>query len=101
MNVLHQLQDKLARALSGLVADPAPYAAVLRPEQGPKSGGYQANCAMSLGRGLGNKPPREVAAQIVGRLDLGDMLEPPEVAGPGFINLRMRKDWLGKQLQAM
>src|SRR5262245_39858015 len=101
MNVLHQLQDKLARALSGLVADPAPYVAMLKPAQDPKFGDYQANCAMSLGKALGGKPPREVAAQIVGRLDLGDMLEPPEVAGPGFINLRMRKDWLGKQLQAM
>jgi arginyl-tRNA synthetase len=101
MNVLHQLQAKLARALAGLVADPAPYAAMLKPAQDPKFGDYQANCAMSLGKALGNKPPREVAAQIVAKLDLGDMLEPPEIAGPGFINLRLRKDWLGKQLQAM
>jgi arginyl-tRNA synthetase len=101
MNVLHQLQAKLARALSGLVADPAPYAAMLKPAQDPKFGDYQANCAMSLGKALGGKPPREVAARIVARLDLGDMLEPPEVAGPGFINLRLRTDWLGKQLQAM
>jgi arginyl-tRNA synthetase len=101
MNVLWQLQGKLARALSGLVADPAPYAAMLKPAQDPKFGDYQANCAMSLGKALGGKPPREVAAQIVANLDLGDMLEPPEVAGPGFINLRLRKDWLGKQLRAM
>jgi arginyl-tRNA synthetase len=101
MNVLHQLQAKLAQALTGLVADPAPYAAMLKPAQDPKFGDYQANCAMSLAKVLGGKPPREVAAHIVGKLDPGDMLEPPEVAGPGFINLRLRKDWLGKQLQAM
>ena len=100
MNVPQQLQDKLAKALTGLVADPAPYAAMLKPAQDPKFGDYQANCAMSLGKALG-KPPREVAALIVEKLDLGDMLEKPEIAGPGFINLRLRKEWLGKQLQGM
>ena len=44
-------------------------------------------------RRLGRKP-QELAAEIVGTLDLGDVLEPPEIAGPGFINLRLRDDWL-------
>ena len=93
MNVLHELQKKLAQALSGMVADPAPYAAMLKPAQDAKFGDYQANCAMSLGKALG-KPPRDVAAMIVEKLDRGDMLETPEIAGPGFINLRLRKEWL-------
>src|SRR5207302_8460824 len=38
---------------------------------------------------------------IVQRLDLADLLEPPEIAGPGFINLRLRRDWLARQVQAM
>ena len=63
-------------------------------------GDYQANCAMSLGKVLG-KAPRDVAQEIVTRLDLGDWLEKPEVAGPGFINLKLRSDWLAKQVQAM
>jgi arginyl-tRNA synthetase len=100
MNVLQQLQAKLAQALAGLVANPAPYAAMLKPTSDAKFGDYQANCAMSLGKVL-DKPARDVAASIVEKLDLGDMLEEPEVAGPGFINLRLRKDWLGKRLQAM
>jgi arginyl-tRNA synthetase len=100
MNVLHQLQAKLAAALSGLVADSGPYAVMLKPAQDAKFGDYQANCAMSLGKAQ-DKPPRDVAAQIVEQLDLGDMLEPPEIAGPGFINLRLRKEWLGHRLQAM
>src|SRR5438270_6760473 len=100
MNVLESLQGRLREALTGLVADPAPYAAMLKPAQDAKFGDYQANCAMSLGKALG-KPPREVAALLVEKLDLGDMLEKPEIAGPGFINLRLRKEWLGKQLQVM
>ncbi len=102
MNVLQRLQQSLDAALSGLVPDPAPYAAMLKPAQGARFGDYQANCAMALAKALGRpNDKQEVAREIVQRLDLGDMLEPPEVAGPGFINLRLRTDWLASQLQAM
>jgi arginyl-tRNA synthetase len=100
MNVLEDLQGRLRTALAGLAADPEPYVAMLKPAQGGKFGDYQANCAMSLGKALG-KPPREVAAAIVEKLPLGELLEPPEVSGPGFINLKVRTDWLARQVQAM
>src|SRR5437870_1233985 len=99
MNLLHLLQQKIHAALTGLVADPAPYAALVKPAQKPEHGDYQANCAMPLGKVLGRKP-REVAEEIVRRLDLGDLLEPPEVAGPGFINLRIKPDSFARQLRA-
>jgi arginyl-tRNA synthetase len=73
---------------------------MVRPTQDARFGDYQANCAMSLAKQLG-KPPRDIAAEIIQRLDLGDRLEPPEIAGPGFINLRLRSDWLAAQLQQM
>src|SRR4051812_42898019 len=98
MNLLRQLQERFHAALAGLVADPAPYAGLVKAAQNPEFGDYQANCAMPLGKALGRKP-REIAEEIVRRLDLGDMLEPPEDAGPGFINLRLKPDWLAKQLQ--
>jgi arginyl-tRNA synthetase len=100
MNVLHDLQRCFHDALTGLVADPAPFAAMVKPAQDARFGDYQANCAMSLGKAL-RKPPREVAQEVARRLRLDDMLEPPEVAGPGFINLRLRTDWLAKQAQAV
>jgi arginyl-tRNA synthetase len=100
MNILQRLQRSLHEALAGLVADPTPYAAMVRAAQDARFGDYQANCAMSLGKALG-KSPRDVAQEIVTRLGLGDWLEKPEVAGPGFINLRVRTDWLAKQVQAM
>jgi arginyl-tRNA synthetase len=101
MNVLHALQHKLRAALTGLLADdPAPYAAMLKPAADARFGDYQANCAMSLAKVLGQKP-REIAELIVGRLDLGDMLEAPEIAGPGFINLRLRNDWLARSVQTI
>jgi arginyl-tRNA synthetase len=100
MNILHALEQRLGTALSGLVADPAPYAAMVKPSGDALRGDYQVNCAMPLSKSLGEKP-LEVARKIVDRLDLGDMLEAPTVAGAGFINLRLRTDWLAKQLQAM
>src|SRR5437588_492912 len=99
MNLQSVLQGKLHAALSGLVPDPAPYAGLVKPAARAEHGDYQANCAMPLGKVLGRKP-REVAEEIVGRLDLGDMLEPPEVAGPGFINLRIKSEWLAQHLRA-
>jgi arginyl-tRNA synthetase len=102
MNVIPRLQETFRAALAGLVADPAPYLAMIKPAGDPRNGDYQANCAMSLAKKLPGQPPaQEVARQIVSRLDLGDWLQRPEVAGPGFINLRLRDDWLAKQLQAV
>ncbi len=83
MNIQQQLQERLGQALTGLVPDPAPYVAMLKPAQDARFGDYQANCAMSLAKVLG-RPPRAVAQQIVQRLPVGDVLEKPEIAGPGF-----------------
>jgi arginyl-tRNA synthetase len=99
MNLLALLQAKFRAALAGLVPDPAPYAALVKPAQRAEHGDYQANCAMPLAKAL-NRKPREVADEIVRRLELGDLLEPPEVAGPGFINLRIKANWIAKQLRA-
>src|SRR4051794_27868712 len=100
MNICHALQLRFAAALTGLVDDPAPYSLLIKPAQDARHGDYQANCAMSLAKPLG-KAPREVAQLIIDRLDRGDMLEPPEIAGPGFINLRLKPQWLAEQIQAV
>jgi arginyl-tRNA synthetase len=99
VNVLLDFQRRFHAALTGMVPDPAPYAAMVKPAQDPRFGDYQANCAMSLGKTMG-KPPRAVAQTLVERLQLDDILEPPEIAGPGFINLRLRADWLAQQVRA-
>ncbi len=73
---------------------------MLVPTNNPKFGDYQANVAMSLAKPLKNNP-RAIASQIVDQLDLSDLCEPPEIAGPGFINLRLKTDYLEQQLQQM
>lgn len=65
----------------------------LRPATKPQFGHFQCNAAMRLAKSEG-RPPREIAQRIVDELDVADLCEPPEVAGPGFINLRLRADVL-------
>jgi len=93
MNLLAELKSRFAQALADLVDDPAELLEMIRPAQDAKFGDYQANLAMPLGKRLG-KPPREVAAMLVERLRVDDLCEPPQIAGPGFINLRLRGERL-------
>jgi arginyl-tRNA synthetase len=100
MNILALLKDRFRPALVGLAMDPArieELLALIRPAQDPKFGDYQANFAMPLGKQLG-RPPREVASDVIAKADITDFCEPPEIAGPGFINLRLKDDWLAAEL---
>jgi arginyl-tRNA synthetase len=102
MNVLAALREKFGRALMRLEidADDLPgLVALVLPNQDAKFGDYQANCAMPLGKRVG-KPPREIASQLVAGLDVSEFCEPPQIAGPGFINLKLKDDWLSAQLAA-
>jgi arginyl-tRNA synthetase len=63
-------------------------------------GDYSGTMAMALAKRAGRKP-RDVAAAIIERLDVGDLFEPPtEPVGPGFINLRIRDDALARAVVA-
>ena len=57
---------------------------------------YQANAALPLAKKLG-RPPREVAAEIAGHLDVEDICRTAEVSGPGFINFTLRNEWIAGQ----
>lgn len=96
MNILSELRGRLRTALAEFlpadtVSDVGPYAEMLKPTQDPKFGDFQANCAMSLGKVL-KRPPRDVATEIASRLKVDDWCDPPDIAGPGFINLKLRTD---------
>src|SRR5205809_602590 len=79
MNLLQFLQQQFHQALKDLIADPAPYVAMVKPAQDARHGDYQANCAMALAKELGRKP-RDIAQEIRQRIPTGDWLMPPEIA---------------------
>ncbi len=66
----------------------------------PKFGDYQANVAMSLAKPLKSNP-RAIATQIAEKLEVLDFCEPPAIAGPGFINFKLKTAYLEQQLKAM
>lgn len=78
-------------------ADPA-----IRPAQNPEFGDYQANAALALAKPTGFKP-RDLAARLCEAVTplLGELVEPLEVAGPGFINIRLRQATLERLLDAI
>lgn len=65
----------------------------LRAATKPQFGHFQSNVALRLAKSEG-KPPRAIAQRIVDELDVSDLCEPLEIAGPGFINFRLRNDVL-------
>lgn len=74
---------------------------LISPSRQPQLGDFQCNAAMSLARRLGLNP-RQVAQQIVARADLSPWAEPlsdPSIAGPGFINIRLRPQALADLLR--
>lgn len=100
MHIPNRLQARFLDALSGLTERPEPLAAMIRATANPDHGDYQANCAMPLSKQLGIRNPAETAAKIVDRLQLEDLCETPQVLR-GFINLRLRRQFIESSLQRM
>ncbi len=100
MNALSELRSRFEKVLSELTSDPAPFVGMIKPTQDATFGDFQANCAMPLAKQRGTNP-RSLAAEIVSKLAVSDLCHPPEVAGPGFINIRLKEDWLTERINAV
>jgi arginyl-tRNA synthetase len=100
MHFTNLLQSRFAQTLASRTDSPETFASMIRPTTDPKHGDYQANFAMPLSKQIG-KPPRDVAADVVAEVQLDDVCEPPEVAGPGFINLTIKDSFLADQIQSL
>jgi len=87
---METFQSLLAKKLSDALAAAAlPEVGELTPATDQRFGDYQTNAALVLGKQRGENP-RELAEKIIGHLNVGDLCEPPVVAGPGFINFTLR-----------
>ena len=103
MNLLNELRNLFEPVLQSIAPDAAKvpeYAAMVKAVADAKNGDYQANFAMPLAKVLGQKP-QELAKAIVDRVLPNEMLESAVVAGPGFINLKLKASWLAEQVQAI
>jgi len=96
MNIRELLNSKVQQAMlaAGIPLDCSPHVA---PSKKAGFGDYQANGAMGAAKAMKTKP-RDLAAKIVENLALDDVAEKLEIAGPGFINIHLKPEWLAKAL---
>ena len=94
---METFQTLLAKKLSDALAKAKlPNAGELTPATDPRFGDYQTNAALVLGKQRGENP-RTLAEKILARLDVGDLCEPPTVAGVGFINFTLRANAVARK----
>ena len=88
-----------AKASGDLAVETMPAVTLEMPKQ-KSHGDWATSVALGLARTLG-MPPRDVAGKIVAHLPIGgdSIVAAAEIAGPGFINLTLRPDWLADILK--
>jgi arginyl-tRNA synthetase len=97
MGIEEQVKDEIVNALSALVRQgslPAEVMAARFKVERPKRaehGDAASNVAMAIQK-LANKPPRELATTIAERLETARLVSKVEIAGPGFINVRLEQE---------
>ncbi len=93
MDIRESLEKLFGDAVSAAMADgslpleEAPEPALERPRD-ESNGDWASTVAMRVAK-LAKMPPREVAQTIVDHLPANDMVSAVEIAGPGFINIRL------------
>ncbi|BAE74523.1 Arginine--tRNA ligase [Sodalis glossinidius str. 'morsitans'] len=98
MNIHTLLSEKIQQALVAAGA-PADCEAQVRQSAKAQFGDYQANGVMAIAKQLG-LPPRKLAENVVGLLNLDGIARKVDIAGPGFINIFLEPSWLANHLAA-
>ena len=85
------IESAVARILDEELSEAASAQVVVERPREAAHGDYATNVALVLAK-KARRNPRELATSIAARLAaaLPDVIEPPDVAGPGFINLRLK-----------
>jgi arginyl-tRNA synthetase len=94
--VVDILEERISFSLQSIAGlDDCP--AMVKPATDPKFGDYQANGIMAAAKKIKTNP-RQLAEKVLAELNLDDICEPPEIAGPGFINLTLNNEFLCETL---
>jgi arginyl-tRNA synthetase len=93
------IEERLQAAVKGILPDADTASVLVRPCPDPKFGDYQSNALMSLAKAR-KMNPRQLATDVVGKLDVSDLCEPIEIAGAGFLNFRLKPAAVAEALQS-
>jgi arginyl-tRNA synthetase len=94
-----QIELKLQAAVRAVLPDADAASVLVRPCPDPKFGDYQSNALMALAKAR-KQNPRQLAADVLASLDVGDLCEKVEIAGAGFLNFRLKAAALSAALEA-
>ncbi len=94
-----QIQSRLQEAVRAVVPDAEVSSVLVRPCPDPKFGDYQSNALMSVAKAR-KMNPRQLATDVVAKLDVSAWCEKVEIAGAGFLNFRLTQEALTGALQA-
>src|SRR5438445_402613 len=93
------IEQRLQEAVRTVVPDADPSKVLVRPCVDPKFGDYQSNALMALAKAR-KMNPRQLATDVVARLELTDVCEKVEVAGAGFLNFRLSAGAVAQSLES-
>jgi len=83
------IQQTLETRLRAAVGDSGGVPVTVQAATDTRFGDYQSNVAMQLAKHR-RANPRAVAQEIIGKLQVDDLCDTPEIAGAGFINFRLK-----------
>jgi len=93
------IEAKLQAAVAGLLPDADLTAVLVRPCPDPKFGDYQTAALMSLAKAR-KLNPRQLATDVLAKLDVAEVCEKVEIAGAGFLNFRLKQSALEAALSS-
>ncbi len=94
-----QIEARLQQAVSAVIPDADLTTVLVRPCPDLKFGDYQSTSVMALAKAR-KLNPRQVAADVLAKLDVTDLCEPVEIAGAGFLNFRLKQTALENALNS-
>ncbi len=95
--VRDELEERISAAMQAYVPGAGFCPAIVTTSSDQRFGDYQVNGVMPLAKQI-KANPRKLAQDVVKKIDVSDICEQPEVAGPGFINLRLKNDFVADRL---
>ncbi|HWD92855.1 MAG TPA: arginine--tRNA ligase [Verrucomicrobiae bacterium] len=94
-----QIESRLQQAVRAVLPDADVSSVLVRPSSDSKFGDYQSNTLMSLAKAR-KMNPRQLATDVLSKLDVDEWAEKPEIAGAGFLNFRLKPSALAKALES-
>lgn len=91
------IQKRLQQAVLQILPDADLSVVLVRPCPDTRFGDYQANALMTLAKAR-KMNPRQLATDVLQKLDVADLCEKTEVAGAGFINFKINPSAISSQI---